>query len=158
MEIYPQKHPIFLFHSLPCQKVGLPSVAFSASVALAKETAREGLPRRSFRAKAGLPSAALAKEGAFVPTGHLVIARRFNAGISAPFFRVPKGRLKSSLSDKIQTITGQKMSIIPLLGFTLPLVMAWRAEVKRRRLTPAQAVGVFRCIQAHASARKRNTA
>jgi hypothetical protein len=46
---------------------------------------------------------AFGEGGVFVPEGHLVIARRFNAGMPAPFSQVPKGRLKSRLSNKIQT-------------------------------------------------------
>jgi len=36
----------------------------------------------------------LLRSAAFVPEGHLKIARRFNAGMEAEASRVPKGRLK----------------------------------------------------------------
>jgi hypothetical protein len=38
-----------------------------------------------------------------VPKGHLVIARRFNAGIHAPFPQVPTGRLNFLKFKPIQT-------------------------------------------------------
>ena len=36
----------------------------------------------------------LLKSAAFVPEGHLKVARRFNAGMAPSASRVPKGRLK----------------------------------------------------------------